>query len=53
MVKNPVNCTPCHLPGINPSNDYQLTSPDANLACEICNSTEPEETMILFIAAHV
>jgi len=39
---------PATCPGSTPALiSHQLASPDANLACEICHFTEPEETKLL------
>ena len=38
---------PCHLPDIDPTLDLSLLRPSADMACEVCNSPERAESMLL------
>jgi hypothetical protein len=47
LKSNVVNCAPCHLPNIDTRIDPSLATPDAALACEICNFRDDEKHMLL------
>jgi hypothetical protein len=36
FTNNVANCTPCHLPGIDPTIDVTLARPDEWFQCEVC-----------------
>jgi hypothetical protein len=38
---------PCHLPDLDPTLDLSLLRPSADMACEVCNSPEMADTMLL------
>ena len=41
------NCAPCHLPDIDPRMDLTLAAPGEDVACEVCQSPDDGEYMLL------
>ena len=47
MAAHVSSLAPCHLPDIDPTMDLSLLRPSADFACEVCNSPEMADTMLL------
>ena len=47
MPVHVASLAPCHLPDIDPTLDLSLLRPSADFACEVCNSPEMADTMLL------
>ena len=47
MSAHVTSLAPCHLPDLDPTLDLSLLRPSADLACEVCNSPEMADTMLL------
>ena len=41
------NVAPCHLPNIDPTQDFRLARPHADLPCSVCRSPETANEMLL------